>query len=178
MNTNRVTVRYAKALYAFAEEHNKTEVVNNDMRLISQLVNIPEFRNMLENPVIFPSKKIETFNKIVKNKVDDITKTFFKLLAENKREVYLGAAARNYGAIFRKKNNIKAAEFITAFNPDKNLYEKVSKILEEQYNSKIDLTVKTDKSIIGGFVLTVDGMQYDASVAEKLKNVKKDMLNA
>jgi len=177
MNTNRVTVRYAKALYEFAFDEKKTEQVNKDMRLLSELVNISEFRNMLENPVIFPSKKITVFNKILKNKVEETTKTFFKLLAENKREMYLSAIARNYINFYRKKNNIKAAELTTAFAADENLKKDVSDILSKQFKSKIDLITNTNEDIIGGFVLTVDSMQYDASVTEKLKEVKKEMLN-
>jgi F-type H+-transporting ATPase subunit delta len=178
MNTNRITVRYAKALYDFASDEKKADIVNKDMLLLSELVNIPEFRNMLENPVIFPSKKIAVFEELMKNKADTVTIKFFRLLAENKREAYLGALARNYMNVYRKNNNIKAAELLTAFIADDELKKDVLKILEEQFKSKIDLKTGTNKDIIGGFVLTVDGLQYDTSVIEKLKEIKKEMLEA
>ena len=92
--------------------------------------------------------------------------------------MYLSSIARNYIDIYRKKNNIKAAELVTAFIPDDNLKKETLKILEEQFKSRIDLKTDTNKDIIGGFVLTVDGLQYDASVTEKLKDVKKKMLSA
>ncbi len=177
MNTNRITVRYAKALYGFATEQKKDSVVKNDMELISEFVKISEFQNMLENPIIFPSKKSDIFISVFKNKICDVTLKFFKLLSENKREAYLGAIARNYIDIYRKKNNIKSAELLTAFTPDSKLKKDVSQILSEKFKSKIELTGKTDESIIGGFVLTVDGMQYNSSIAEKLKDIKNQMMN-
>lgn len=177
MNTNRVTVRYAKALYSYASDEKIAEIVSNDMRLILEIADIPEFRRMLENPVIFPSKKTAIFNELLKNKVNEISLKFFKLLAENKREIYLKAVARNYIDIYRKSNNIKSAELITVFESNDKLKKDVIRILSEQFKSNIELTVKKDKEIIGGFVLTVDGLQYDAGVATKLKEVKKEMLN-
>ncbi len=178
MNTNRVTVRYAKALYAYAADEKKAEAVSKDMQLLSKAVKIPDFRNMLENPVIFPSKKTAVFNELFKTKVDTITKNFFKLLTENKREIYLEAIARNYIDIYRKNNNIKAANLTTVFVADDKLKKDIIKILSEQFKSDIELNVDTDKDITGGFVLTVDGMQYDASISTKLKEIKKEMLEA
>ena len=177
MNTNRVTVRYAKALYEFAFENKKTKQVYDDMHLLSGTVKIPEFRNMLENPTIFPSKKNTAFKEIMKNKIDPVTERFFELLTENKRESYLGAIARNYIGIYLKENNIKSAEIITAFVPGKSLTDKIVNVLSQHFKSNIEMKTKTDESIIGGFVLTVEGMRYDASIAGKLKNVKKEMLN-
>ncbi len=177
MNTNRITVRYAKALYDFAFEQNKTEQVNKDMRLLSETVKIPEFKNMLENPVIFPSKKNTAFKEVMKGKIDPVTQRFFELLTDNKREAYLGNIARNYIGIYLKENNIKSAEMITAFVPDSTLINEIVTILSQHFKSNIEINTKTDKHIIGGFVLTVEGMQYDASIAEKLKHVKKEMLS-
>ena len=178
MNTNRVTVRYAKALYSFASEENKSEAVRQDMHVISELVKIPEFKSMLENPVIFPSKKTAAFNEILKNKADSITFKFFELLTKNKREIYLSAIARNYIELYRKKNGIKSAKLVTTYTADQQLLSEVSTILSNQFRSKIELNSDTNKNITGGFVLTVDGLQYDASVATKLKEIKREMLKA
>ncbi|NOZ35384.1 MAG: ATP synthase F1 subunit delta [Chlorobi bacterium] len=177
MNTNRITVRYAKALYSFAENEKKAEAVRNDMQLTAELINIAEFRNMLKNPVIFPSKKIAVFNKLLEGKVSNLTLTFFKLLANNKREAYLDAISRNYIDFYRKQNNIKSAKLTTVFTADEKLKKEIITILAKQFKADIELVGETDKNITGGFVLTVDGKQYDASISSKLKELKKEMLN-
>ena len=176
MNTNRISVRYAKALFEAALEEKKAEKINNDMLLLSETVIIPEFRSFLENPVVFPSKKQEVFNTIFKTKVDNLTVNFFKLLTNNKREFYLRAIARNFTDFYRKHYGIKSVELVTAFTAGKKLKDDVSKIIEKIFSTKVDLTDKTDPDIVGGFVLTVGGMQYDASVSGKLKDIKKELL--
>ena len=178
MNTNRISVRYAKALFEAALEEKKAEKINNDIQLLSETVIIPEFRSFLENPVVFPSKKQEVFNAIFKTKVDNLTVNFFRLLTNNKREFYLKAIARNFSDFYRKHYGIKSVELITVFSADKKLKDDVSKIIEKEFNTKVELSDQMNPDIIGGFILTVGGMQYDTSVSAKLKKIKKELLKA
>ena len=178
MNTSKISVRYAKALFETALEEKKTEKINNDMSLLSEIIQIPEFRDFLINPVIFPSKKLEIFKSIFKTKVDNLTENLFKLLTKNKRECYLRAIARNYSDFYRKHYGIKSVELITVFSADKKLKDDVSKIIEKEFNTKVELSDQMNPDIIGGFILTVGGMQYDTSVSAKLKKIKKELLKA
>ena len=38
----------------------------------------------------------------------------------------------------------------------------------------VEITEKVDSDLIGGFILRVNGMEYNASVSDKLKKAKKD----
>lgn len=178
MNTNRVTVRYAKALFNLALEEKVAEQVNKDMLLIGETTNIPDFKSFLESPVIVPSKKQTVFNGIFKGKINELSLRFFKLLTENKREIYLKSIARNYSDLYRKFYGIKSVQLITTFNIDSKLRKEISDIISVQFKTKVEMTEQIDKDIVGGFVLTVEGMQYDASVTTKLKDIKSKLLNA
>lgn len=176
MNTNRISVRYAKALFQTALELNVAEAVDNDMRLISKTLVTTEFRNFLENPVVFPSKKQKVFNSIYKDSVNELTIKFLKLLTDKKRELYLRAIARNYSDFYRKHFGIKSVELVTAFTADKKLKDDIIKIIEKTFSTKVELSDRSDPDIIGGFVLSVEGMQYDASISTKLKEIKRELL--
>ena len=178
MNTNRISVRYAKALFELALEENKAEKVNNDMLLFSIVSVEPEFQSFLENPVIFPSKKQEIFNKIFKNYTQELSLTFFKLLSEKNREIFLSAIARNYSNFYRKHFGIKSVELVTSFQADQKLKDTIKNIIATEFKTKVDLKDKVHPEIIGGFILTVEGIQYDASVSSSLKNIKKELLSA
>jgi F-type H+-transporting ATPase subunit delta len=178
MNTNRVTVRYARALFDIALEEKKAEAINKDMQLIEESSNSPEFKAFLENPVIFPSKKQTVFNQVFKNYVDDLSLRFFKLLTEHKREIYLKSIAVNYRALFREHNGIKSVQLTTAFETDENLNKEISDIISREFKTKVELSQTTDKNILGGFILTVENLQFDAGVATKLKDIKNELLKA
>jgi F-type H+-transporting ATPase subunit delta len=177
MNISRISVRYAKAIFDLALEQNIADKVNEDMKLIYEVASNPDFIFFLENPVLFPSKKQQVFIELFKDRVQELSLQFFKLLSENKREVYLKAIARNYFDNYRKHFGIKSAELVTAFAPDQKLKDEVTKILSKVFDSKIELKDNTDETLVAGFILTVEGMQYDASVSSKLKDIKNDLLN-
>jgi len=40
----------------------------------------------------------------------------------------------------------------------------------------VELSTAVDKDVIGGFVLTIEDLQYDASVATSLRKLKKQLL--
>jgi len=178
MNTNRITVRYAKALFELALEEKKAAKINNDLHLIGETAKIPDFKRFLENPVIFPSKKQAVFNEIFKSKTDELSLRFFKLLSDNKRETYINSIARNYSEFYRKFYGIKSVQLTTTFKIDDKLRKEVSNIISTEFKTKVELTEQVNKDIIGGFVLTVENLQYDASVATKLSDIKKELLQA
>jgi len=178
MNINRISVRYAKALFELALENNIAEPVYKDMQLISKVADFEDFRNMLENPVIFPSKKQGIFKLIFDGKIQDLSIRFFSLLTENKREIYLKAIARNFFGFYRKHFGIKSVELVTPFTAGEKLKKEVSTIIAKEFKTIVDLEDKTDEKLIGGFILTVEGMQYDASVASKLKDIKKELFGS
>lgn len=178
MNTNRITVRYAKALLELALEEKIAEQINDDMHLIGDATNIPDFKRLLENPVIVPSKKQAVFNSIFKGKVNNLSLRFFKLLTENKRELYLKSIARNFNNLYREFFGIKSVQLTTVFKVSENLKKEISDIISVKFKSKVEMKETIEKDILGGFVLTVEGQQYDASVKTKLKEIKNDLLKA
>ena len=64
MNTSKISVRYAKALFETALEEKKTEKINSDMRLLSETIQIPEFRDFLIASSFLNTSKIH-FEELV-----------------------------------------------------------------------------------------------------------------
>ncbi len=155
MNTNRITVRYAKALFELALEENIADKINNDMLIIGETAKVPDFRRFLENPVLFPSKKQAVFNSIFKGKTEELSLRFFKLLSDNKRETYLSSIARNYSDLYRKFYGIKSVQLTTTFKIDDKLRKEISDIISVEFKTKVEMTEHINKEIIGGFFLTV-----------------------
>ena len=60
--------------------------------------------------------------------------------------------------------------------------EEVKKSIEQKVKTEskfesVELTTKTDESLIGGFVLEFNNNLLDASVARDLRDIKKQFLN-
>lgn len=60
MNTGSVSVRYARALLAFAIKQNAENDVYNEVNmLLTHLKTVPELNNVLNSPIISTEKKEE-----------------------------------------------------------------------------------------------------------------------
>jgi F-type H+-transporting ATPase subunit delta len=99
-----------------------------------------------------------------------------ELVIRNKREIYLPEIARNFKELYRKAKGIRSATLVTAYPVEEEEVEKLRKLIRNAFNEEVELTKSLDEEIIGGFVLTIEDMQYDASVARNLRKIKNQLL--
>lgn len=176
MNESQISVRYAKAVFQSASEKHILEEVYRDMELLSDTCKQEEFQYMLLVPTLQPSEKTRVMDALFESRMSDSSLAMIKLVIKNKREVYLPAIARNFMNFYRKAMKISLAELVTAEPVDASAMKSVKEMLVKAYDSKVELSSRVDKEVIGGFVLTIEDMQYDASVATSLRKFRKQLL--
>jgi len=153
------------------------DAVKNDMEMIHQLFEtIPMFNHVLLSPIIGVKEKRQLFENVFAKKTNALTYSFLTLLITNNRVSYLKDITRNFHETYRKEAGYKAAELISAFEIDPVTLEQFRTLIRKLYNTEVDLTCKVDNKIIGGFILQVEDQQIDASVAAKLRKLKKELL--
>lgn len=177
MDESKIPVRYARALLGLAKEKKVTESVKVDMEMIQHLFEtIPGFNQMLKSPVTAKKEKQIFFESVFSNGISKMTYSFLMLLLTNNREAYLQDITRNFLESYRKEAGYKAAILTSAVEIDPALLEQFKVLIRNQFKSEVDLTLRVDSEIIGGFVLQVEDQQIDASVASKLNKLKRELL--
>jgi len=177
MDHSKINVRYAKAFFGLAQEKKLTAELRKDAQLISGVCNeVVDFILMLESPVVKTSQKIKILKSIFDGKVNVLSLNFLVLIATNKREKFIPGIFRNLEDLYRQEEGIKTAVLTSAQALDAALVAQISKMLEKEFNAKVELSEKVDEKLIGGFVLRVDDQQYDASIATQLKKIKEQLL--
>lgn len=175
MRGTRAAQRYAKAILSLAKDKNSAEAVNKDMNTISATVlNSRDLENMLTSPVIKNSIKKSALLEIFKE-TDAITKGAIDILLENGRIDILHIVAKQYIIQYNELNNMKQAVVTTAVPLDTELEAKVLEKVKELTGSKATLKNVVDEDILGGFVLRVGDLQYDASVARNLARLEREL---
>lgn len=174
---SRAAKRYAKALIDLALEKKEEALVQKDMQLIFRTIaKSDELQILLDNPVFNEKQKEAILNKIFKNPQSKLTGNLFQLLAKNKRIPLLQNIAGQYEVLYNELKNTVEAIVTTTFPIDEALKEKVmAKAQKLAGNKKVNLQNKIDESIIGGFILRVGDVQIDASVSNKLGNLKRTL---
>jgi F-type H+-transporting ATPase subunit delta len=179
MNDSKIAVRYAKALFLTAKEKNFLEQVRNDMTLISAVLKENGlFKSALFRPITKPSER-ERFINIAfgEKRIHEISFNFLKLLIANNRIQFVEDISRVFMDIYRKEKGILFANLTTTGNITEELHLKFKNVLKAIYHSEIELSATVNEEIIGGFVLTVEDKQYNASIANKLQKLKKSLHN-
>jgi len=175
MNESRISVRYSRALFESALEKKLVDEVKKDMVLISEICKIPEVNELLESPVIVPSKKSMVLRKILGEDLQELTLSFVDLTVKNGRESSFPDIARVFIHETMKYYGIRETILTTAYKTDPDLRDKISGIITDLFKTKIDLKEVVDESIIGGFILKIEDNYFDASVRNKLRRIKKDL---
>lgn len=174
---SRAAIRYAKAILETAVSSGKAESVNQDMKMILDTVNSnAELHAFLKSPVVKPAEKYAAISEIFSNVQPD-TKGLFLLLQANKRFEILDGIAQQYNAQHDVLNGIEVAYVTTAFPITAELESKVLAKIKEFSTSKITLINQVDEAIIGGFILRIGDKQYNASVANRLQELKRELSN-
>jgi len=176
MNESQISVRYAKALFQSASEKKMLEKVNSDMELLSETCKQEEFQGILLVPTLQPGQKVILVEKIFKSHLSDLSMSLIKLVISNKRDVYLPGIARNFKELYRKAMNISSASLVTAEPVEEAALKSINEMLTKAYDAKVELSIKVDEEVKGRFDLTVEDMQYDASVATSLRKYRKQLL--
>ena len=74
----------------------------------------------------------------------------------------------------KERKLIAYLRYVTA--PSEKQLENMEKLICEKHNcSGVEWEMTEDPSLIGGFILTVDGITYDRSIDGRLKNMTRNL---
>jgi F-type H+-transporting ATPase subunit delta len=174
---SRAAIRYAKAILETAVSNGNTVKVNDDMlSIVSSMAGSAELSEFLSSPIISTEVKMNAVSEVFAS-VQGETKSLFRLLQENKRFEILAAIAFQYNAQFDEMNGVEVAKVTTAIPMDAALEAKVLAKAATISDKKITIENIVDPAIIGGFILRIGDKQYNASVANRLQELKREFSN-
>ena len=177
MSSTRAAIRYAKAILDLAHSKNVAEAVANDMKTISTTITSNQ---ELSTFILNPTMKVEVKESALLEVFADsnaVTKGLFHLLFENKRFEILGEIASEFNNLNDEANGVQVAKVTTAIAMDSDLEAKVLAKIATFSDKKITIENTVDPSIIGGFILRIGDKQYNASIANRLQVLKRELSN-
>lgn len=177
MASTRAAIRYAKAILDIASSKGVADAVSQDMTSIATTIHSnAELNTFIQNPTTKVEVKEKALLEVFTN-VNAVTKSLFRLLYENKRFEILGDVALEYNKLFDETNGVEVAKVTTAIALDAHLEKEVLAKIATFSNKKITIENIVDPSIIGGFILRIGDKQYNASLANRLQVLKRELSN-
>jgi F-type H+-transporting ATPase subunit delta len=176
MNDSKISIRYSRAIFQSALEKEILDKVYQDMIFISEICKIAETKDFLGSPIIVPSKKEAIFHKMLGGNVEEITLSLIDLIVKNGRESFIPAIARVFIHETKKFKGITESVLITAVKVDDKVKKQIADLISEGFKTKVELKETIDPEIIGGFILQIDDNYIDASIRNKLRKIKKELI--
>ncbi|MGB5509108.1 ATP synthase F1 subunit delta [Robiginitalea sp.] len=177
MSEHRASYRYAKALMDLAVEQGQVSGMEKDMHLILDTIQENEsLRDVLSSPTLIGVDKKNALKTLFKG-AQPLTMELFNLLATNKRIGILKGIAEQFIALFEQMQGHEVATVVTATPLNKALEAKLLKKLEEISGKEVTLENEIDTDLIGGFILRVGDLEYNASLSGKLEKLERKLLS-
>lgn len=176
MQSVRVIKRYAKAVLDYALEQNQAQQAYDELlELVQAIDHNADFKALLTSPIVKSGLKIAVLDEVFVKK-SLVVQRFIELLSQNKRLSYLYAISREYCHLYRAyRGEIQAV--VTTAEPISQAIERqvLDKVKHITGKEQVVLENVIDRDIIGGFILRVGDVQYNASVAYRISQVKKQL---
>lgn len=176
MSVQRIASRYAKSLLDLAQEQGKLERVLEDVQSFQQVAKNRDFLLMLRSPVVKADTKERVFNQLFTGKYDEMTMAFLRILLRKGREAQLAEIANEFIVQYKVVKHISTVKLVTATQLSdeavKTIHDKLLASTSTEKN--VELLTEVDADLIGGFVIEFEDKLYDASIAHKLGQMKKN----
>lgn len=177
MSEHRAAYRYARALMDLSVEQEQLQGVEKDMHLILDTIQENEvLREVLHSPTLTGVYKKNALKALFKGS-QPLTLELFNLLATNKRIGILKEIAEQFIALFEQMQGQQIATVVTAVPLNSDLEAKILKKLQQISGKEVTLKNEIDTDLIGGFILRVGDLEYNASLSGKLEKLERKLLS-
>nr|YP_009182496.1 ATP synthase CF1 delta chain [Undaria pinnatifida]YP_011002536.1 ATP synthase CF1, subunit delta [Undaria peterseniana]AKG49921.1 ATP synthase CF1 delta chain [Undaria pinnatifida]AMM05400.1 ATP synthase CF1 delta chain [Undaria pinnatifida]UXC97036.1 ATP synthase CF1 delta chain [Undaria pinnatifida]UXC97174.1 ATP synthase CF1 delta chain [Undaria pinnatifida]UXC97312.1 ATP synthase CF1 delta chain [Undaria pinnatifida] len=161
------------------------QIIFDMENLLTILKLTPVLEKYLANPLIQDKDKKNVLEKCLPKKTSSTTKNFLMLLVDKKRIGFLQIIIQTF---LNKAYDFVCLKFVEVYSASPlskeqqtQLKEKLKILLGPEfttskvYYSKINITFRIDKEILGGFIIKVDSKIIDLSLRGELESLAKQM---
>jgi len=174
---NEVASKYAVALFELALENNQLDLYQEQCRtILSSLDENQEFFAVLNSKFLSIEEIFEIIQKTFVGVETDII-SLLKIIVENHRVDILKDILISFNSLCNQQKGITEGILYSAFELDKQTIANIEKAIGKKENRQISLIFKIDPSLIGGVKVVINNRIYDASVKNKLSEMKQSLSN-
>src|SRR5918999_1460790 len=136
-----------------------------------------ELQVFLFSPYFSSDEKKDGVRRIVSD-ADERLLNFLELLAERHRMPALFRIRRILDRMWAEENKLLPVTVTSAVDLDESLVQDIGRSIEEQTGRRVELSSKVDPDVLGGLQVRVGNMVLDATVRNRLEQLRKQVARA
>jgi F-type H+-transporting ATPase subunit delta len=169
---------YARSLFEVAREQGKIDEIREQLgQFADALTSDHDLQVFFFSPYFSTAEKEDGLDRALDG-ADPILVNFLKLLIENHRMPVIFRVRRDFDALWEEENRLLPVSVTSAVELDKDTVRQIGDRIAEQTGRKVELSSNVDPDILGGMVVRVGNQVLDASVRNRLEQLRKQVARA
>ena len=169
---------YSRSLFEVAKEQGRLDEIREELGQFADALS--EDRNLqvfFFSPYFSTDEKKQGLRRTVQD-ADETLVNFLELLLEKHRMPALFRIRRQFDERWEEENRLLPVQVTSAIELDEATVCQIGDTIGEQTGQRIDLTSEVDPDILGGIVLRVGNSILDASIRNRLEQLRKQVAKA
>jgi F-type H+-transporting ATPase subunit delta len=169
---------YARSLFEVAKEQDKLDEVRDQLGTFADaLDDTRELQVFFFSPYFSTQEKEDGLERAVVD-ADPVILNFLKLLIEKHRMPVIFRIRANYDRLWEEENQLLPVEITSAVELDESIVSQLGDRIAEQTGRKVDLSSRVEPEILGGIVVQVGNSVLDASIRNRLEQLRRRVARA
>jgi ATP synthase F1 delta subunit len=169
---------YARALFEVAKERDVLDEVHDELGQFADALNDNRaLAVFFFSPYFSSDEKKDGLQRTVKD-ADPIFMNFLEALLERHRMPVIFRMRTSFEHLWDKEKKLLPVEVTSSVELDKETVQSIGDRIGEQTGETVQLSSKVDPEIIGGIVLRVGNFVLDASIRNRLNQLRKQVAQA
>jgi ATP synthase F1 delta subunit len=169
---------YARSLFEVAREQSKLDAIREQLgEFTDALSETRDLQVFFFSPYFSTKEKEDGLERVVSDG-DPVIVNFLKLLIEKHRMPALFRIRADYEALWEKENRLLPVHITSAVELDDTIVKQLGDRIAEQTERKVDVSAEVDPDILGGIVVRVGNSVLDASVRNRLEQLRRQVARA
>lgn len=176
MNDVTAAGRYTRALFELSEKENRLPEMDAALCALARTLETePKILRLIENPTLTTAQKYDLAIQALAGGHAGLLERFLRVLIDTKRFALLPEIRKGFHEAFEVKQGIQEVEMVSAVALSSSFQEKLKTLLTKKLRSEIRLIPRTDRDLLGGFVLRFAGREIDCSFKNRLHEIRQQL---
>ena len=169
---------YARALFEVAVEHDALDEIHDQLDAFAGAMNDNrELAVFFFSPYFSVTEKKEGLERAVTD-ANPALSNFLQALIERHRMPAIFRIREEFSSLFDVERKLLPVQITSAVTLDDETVQGLGRRIGQQVDREIEISASVDPDIIGGIVLRVGNVILDASIKNRLEQLRKQVAQA
>src|SRR3954447_23261512 len=169
---------YARSLFEVARDQGKLDEVREQLGQFADAMHDDrDLQVFFFSPYFSTQEKDDGLDRAVSG-ADPTVVNFLKLLIKNHRMPVIFRVRRGYDELWEEENKLLPVQVTSAVALDDTTVKQIGDRIAEQTGRRVDLSATVEPDVLGGIIVRVGNQVLDASVRNRLEQLRKQVARA